>query len=612
MKKLLPVALLIGCGHGLFGQNVGIGTQAPASSALLDLSASDKGVLIPRVSLTNVLQTAPVTNPTEGLLVYNTNAVVGGTGGVGKGFYFWAGSRWQRFGNTGDAWNIIGNPAIDTSIHFIGSTGGGNNQALRFRVSNQWAGSIEYSNENLYLGMLAGARTQRLFLDVLPVYRNTFIGAEAGRYNETGFSNTYLGAYAGRLNVTGIKNTVVGALAGSTDTAGNFNTYIGMEAGGREGWGQDNTAVGSEAGAFLSPDGASNGNSYLGMQAGILSLNSSGNVAVGRRAGRGGVHPTYGLGNYNVFIGDSSGLTSLNSHSNVVIGRMAARSITNGSRNVMIGDSAGYNNTQGDNNVYIGSVARGSSASLINAAAIGNRAYVTTSNSLVLGSVAGENGASSGVKVGIGVSGPAYRLHIVSDDPANAGHLQGIMLENNQESTGEAAINFRNRGTDGTGNNYWMAGLNQNRNFAFAYGNDFNLATTRMVLDSTGRLGIGVAAPTEKLEVSGNLRLSGELYKGTGTANMLPVCYGNITSSAGIQASTGNITSVVKSGTGIYDIVIAGNPYTLNEFVAQVTPSGPDARMVSTSASGGTLRIRFFDAAGVAVDTGFHFVVYKP
>jgi len=50
--------------------NVGIGTLTPDPSSVLDLTATDKGLLVPRV--TTVQRTA-ISSPTEGLLVYDTN-----------------------------------------------------------------------------------------------------------------------------------------------------------------------------------------------------------------------------------------------------------------------------------------------------------------------------------------------------------------------------------------------------------------------------------------------------------------------------------------------------------------------------------------------------------
>lgn len=74
-------------------QNIGIGTNAPHSSAKLHISDTNRGLLLPQVSLININNgTTPVNIPATGLLVWNTNATV--TGGNGTGFYYWNGSQW--------------------------------------------------------------------------------------------------------------------------------------------------------------------------------------------------------------------------------------------------------------------------------------------------------------------------------------------------------------------------------------------------------------------------------------------------------------------------------------------------------------------------------------
>ena len=75
---------------------VGIGTTTPDPSAILDITSTDKGVLVPRVSLNDVtdisVATGTIPNPTDGLLVWNTNAST--IGGTGIGFYYFLGTRW--------------------------------------------------------------------------------------------------------------------------------------------------------------------------------------------------------------------------------------------------------------------------------------------------------------------------------------------------------------------------------------------------------------------------------------------------------------------------------------------------------------------------------------
>ncbi|MCI5058189.1 MAG: hypothetical protein MRY83_18905 [Flavobacteriales bacterium] len=79
----------------IYGQNVGINTNgsAPNESAILDLSASDKGLLIPRVSLNSVTDATTISGAeADALIVFNTNASM--TSGNGAGFYFWNGTKW--------------------------------------------------------------------------------------------------------------------------------------------------------------------------------------------------------------------------------------------------------------------------------------------------------------------------------------------------------------------------------------------------------------------------------------------------------------------------------------------------------------------------------------
>ena len=67
MKKNLLMAIVM-VTTNLFSQtgNVGIGTVTPYSSAILDLTATDKALLLPRVA-----NAAAVATPTNGMMVYD-------------------------------------------------------------------------------------------------------------------------------------------------------------------------------------------------------------------------------------------------------------------------------------------------------------------------------------------------------------------------------------------------------------------------------------------------------------------------------------------------------------------------------------------------------------
>lgn len=164
-----------------------------------------------------------------------------------------------------------------------------------------------------------------------------------------------------------------------------------------------------------------------------------------------------GLGEANLSLGNNSrtingppdntaiGIDALNRNSgqnNTALGRNTLGNNTTGSRNVAIGRSAlnlsgissdntavghnAFNSIIGNENTALGSLTR-ASTTLFNATAIGARAEVGSSNSMVLGSINGVNGATTDVNVGIGTTTPLERLHIVGN----------IRMEDGNQSVGK-------------------------------------------------------------------------------------------------------------------------------------------------------------------------------
>ncbi|QRR03269.1 hypothetical protein [Dyadobacter sandarakinus] len=86
MKKSVILAMLLAAGTctSLFAQGVGINTKTPDPSAALDIAATDKGVLVPRIALQSLVDATTIPNPANGLMIYNTNAGLK----WGVGFYY--------------------------------------------------------------------------------------------------------------------------------------------------------------------------------------------------------------------------------------------------------------------------------------------------------------------------------------------------------------------------------------------------------------------------------------------------------------------------------------------------------------------------------------------
>jgi len=129
MKKifLFTVASFFLGNIAMAQNNVGIGTNLPDPSAKLDVKATDKGLLIPNVSLTAKNVAAPITSPAISLLVYNTNTSGAAPNNVYPGYYYWDGTIWVRLHSSDNDWtksSTVSTPAIKTDNQYITGNAG--------------------------------------------------------------------------------------------------------------------------------------------------------------------------------------------------------------------------------------------------------------------------------------------------------------------------------------------------------------------------------------------------------------------------------------------------------------------------------------------------------
>lgn len=110
-RFLIVAATLIATAHGVFSQtnNVGIGTTTPDPSAVLDVFATDKGFLPPRLT---TAQRNAIANPAEGLQIYNSTDSI---------MEFWNGSCWIPFvlANCNDCYFTMSASATGDTIDHV-------------------------------------------------------------------------------------------------------------------------------------------------------------------------------------------------------------------------------------------------------------------------------------------------------------------------------------------------------------------------------------------------------------------------------------------------------------------------------------------------------------
>jgi hypothetical protein len=124
MKNFILTFLFFLSSFLLYSQGVAINNDGstPDASAILDVKSTSKGVLIPRMTLS---ERSAISSPASGLLVYQTNGTTG--------FYFYDGSSWIRLASgteaaytAGTGISISSNTITNTSPdQTVTLTGGG-------------------------------------------------------------------------------------------------------------------------------------------------------------------------------------------------------------------------------------------------------------------------------------------------------------------------------------------------------------------------------------------------------------------------------------------------------------------------------------------------------
>ncbi|MDO7873170.1 hypothetical protein Q5H93_00375 [Hymenobacter sp. ASUV-10] len=249
-------ALLLAPGVALAQSgSVGIGTAAPNASAVLDLSSTTKGLLIPR--LDSAARVA-IASPATGLLVFQT--------GPRPGFYYYGGSAWLFLPDKARGGDNLGNHAATQDLNLQGNaltgTGASIGSAVGLGVRADGGLNIgqNTTRNNVLIGYQAGAAVTG------PM--NQFIGYQAGNATTTGFNNyfsgyrsgyrttsgngnQFTGFQSGYNNTTGSANLFDGLLSGYNNTTGDFNQFSGFQSGQSNTTGNNNWAFGYMAGPTI-------------------------------------------------------------------------------------------------------------------------------------------------------------------------------------------------------------------------------------------------------------------------------------------------------------------------------------------------------------------------
>jgi hypothetical protein len=538
---------------------VGIGTTTPDDSSILDITASDKGILVPRVSLSNVTNTMldGVNTASTGLLIYNTNPAV--TGGSGVGYYYFNSTTWERLTTSTDSsgkWSLSGDAGTTVGTDFIGTT---DNNALSFRTNNverlriTTEGKLEVYNtgQSVFLGELAGnsdnlsnnrnvAIGYNSLATAVNSSYNVAIGYQSQRISNSGVGNASIGSYSMYSLTTGLYNSALGADALRSITTGDYNIGIGSAAMYDNNIGSNNVGIGT---ASLGDNTSGNQNVALGFHALRENIIGNGSVAVGYQA-------LYNnLADYSVAFGYQALFNNTTGTGNLGIGYNALRQNSTGSNNIAVGYSSLRDNTIGVNNVGIGYGSLYNSVDGSNNVTLGyNTLFTSTSSSsnVAIGSNAMYNTTSGGANAALGMN-TLYNNTTGSNNTAlgpralfgntTGNHNVGIgyeSLDNNTTGSTNIGIGYqtgysnitgtrnifigRQAGYSETGSNkLYIESTTADDDNALIYGEfDNNILRTNGILEM-GQVGNGLYLEIENMGAS-NMGIDGDIVPYAGSA----------------------------------------------------------------------------------------------
>jgi hypothetical protein len=145
-------------------------------------------------------------------------------------------------------------------------------------------------------------------------------------------------------------------------------------------------------------------------------------------------------------------------------------------------------------------------------------------------------------------------------------------------------------------------------------GNEVSSIRSALIFTVDSAINLRTGGNNTRMSISkdGNTNFSGEVRRtATGSANVVPICFGSVDAAGNILSGTGNFT-VALAFTGVYELTITGETYINSGYISNVTPVQTSPRFVSTTSSAGKFVVRLFNSASALTDTPFQFVVYKP
>ncbi len=472
---------------------VGIGTSSPDASTVLDVTSTNKGVSFPNVNLLSANDATTIPNPKKGLVIYNTGATL-----APAGLYTNTGTsgapNWQKLS---DASGTVSSISVSSPL----TTTGGANPTIGLGVVPVDKGGT---------GLTAIGAGQIAIGNGSNTYLNTTISSGTG---------INVVSAAGSITVNNTGDTDAGDDVTTASTAGGDvnGTFSNLQINSGA-VGSTEIADGSVAAVDLNQMGASNGQ--------VIQWNGTAWVPT---TPTGGTITGASTTNYvpkwtttSPTTGTLSSTSSIFDNGNVGVGTSAPQhqlSVGDATTDGQLVTLRGYSNTPGS---WKGGAAFGYTTASVIMGELGGVAHIGGHNSTLTAwaNLAINSGAGN---VGIGNSAPAYKLDVTGETRSTGsiytgGHfvIQAADPYLRTDADNKHMVVSGGSGWTATGATMVLRGASASNN---AHGLELYTGNAeRARILSNGNFGIGATAPSERLDVTGNIKATGIVYWGNSLA----------------------------------------------------------------------------------------------
>ncbi|MGG5210207.1 hypothetical protein ACQWU4_14885 [Chryseobacterium sp. MIQD13] len=241
MKNILSYIILILAVSVKIKGQVGIGTPNPSTNSVLEVSSTDKGILLMRNNITNTTSPAPLSAHVQGIITYNLS----NSNDVSEGLYQNNGIQWTKLSydypygtisnslatTDNNGWYLLNGRAVSSLPANVQSRA----VSLGFATNLPNADDrfIKTKDTSETLGLLSGSSTIALTQANLP--NVTFMGStnSAGDHSHTYIdrgSGTTTNSGTGPAGMNPEADDTVGTY--TTGTSGNHSHQVSMLSGG--------------------------------------------------------------------------------------------------------------------------------------------------------------------------------------------------------------------------------------------------------------------------------------------------------------------------------------------------------------------------------------------